>query len=187
MNSSSIATGTNSAGGRHSRTTQRNGKNSGDTIDSEWQQPVETEIETGKPHNQIVSIKNVDVARQHAKEKGLTAPTVHDPFPYSTERPIERNVLSWIRGERVVVWLVALLLGQAITRIVASLTEDVIEPMFNRAFNDPDNERPAINILGAKIRFRHFVMAIFQFVLIIAIAYALSDNGRYDPAYYQNH
>ena len=81
--------------------------------------------------------------------------------------------------------MVALLLSHAIARIVTAMMEDVVEPMFNRAFNDPDNTRPATTVLGAKLKIRHFLVALFQFIAIILIAYALSNRGSYDPAFYR--
>ena len=98
----------------------------------------------------------------------------------------EKSIFGWLRADKVLVWTIALLLGHAIARLVNSLMEDVIEPAFNAAFHDPANEKPATTILGAKIKLRHFIVAIIQFILIIVIAYALSGNGRREPAYYKH-
>jgi len=109
------------------------------------------------------------------------------PYPIVEHEGARRGLWSWLRGEKVLIWTVALLLGHAIARLINALAEDVIEPAFDRAFGDPDNKRPAMNILGAKIKVRHFFVAIVQFVLIIAIAYALSNGGRRDPAHFRPH
>lgn len=122
-----------------------------------------------------------------SKRRQLDAPSVRDPFPYSTDGPPARGIWAWLRGDRVMIWVVALLIGQAIARIVAALMEDVLEPIFNRAFNDPDNEHPTVSIFGAKIRVRHFLVALFQFLFIVIIAYAFSNRGAYDPAFFKPH
>lgn len=112
---------------------------------------------------------------------------IETPARYPHEEPYSRNrgLFAWIRGEKVLIWTIALLLGQAIGKIINSLMDDIVEPAFNRAFGDPENKSPTVNVLGAKLRLRHFVVAIIQFLIIITIAYALSGSGRSEPGYYR--
>lgn len=114
----------------------------------------------------------------------VTAPSL-TRYPHAEPSKNRNGIISWLRGDRVMVWTVALLLGHAIARIINALMSDILEPAFNRAFGDPDNERPETTIFGAKIKVRHFIMAIVQFIIIISIAYALSGSGRVDPSHYQ--
>jgi len=110
---------------------------------------------------------------------------VETRYPYEEPQSRSRGLFAWIKGEKVLIWTIALLLGQAIARIITALMDDIIEPAFNRAFGDPDNESPAVTVLGAKLKLRHFIVAIIQFLIIITIAYALSGSGRHEPAYYR--
>lgn len=95
-----------------------------------------------------------------------------------------RGLIRWLRSDRVLVWTVALLLGAAIARLVNALAEDMIEPALNRAFGDPNNDKPTTNVFGANLKVRHFAIAIIQFLFIVVIAYALSKEGTYEPARY---
>lgn len=106
-------------------------------------------------------------------------------YPYEEPYTHNRGLFAWIKGEKVLIWTIALLLGQAIARIITALMDDIVEPSFNRAFGDPDNKSPTVSVLGAKLKLRHFIVAIIQFLIIITIAYALSGSGRHEPAYYR--
>lgn len=161
-------------------------------FDAEWQPAAPARASHGRGDRTRVGVDVALVERTAGPNKGAReefgTPGTRDPFPYATsDKKVTRGIWAWLRGDRVMIWVVALLIGQAIARIVSSLMEDVLEPIFNRAFNDPDNEHPTVSIFGAKIRVRHFLMALFQFILIIVIAYAFSSRGAFDPAFFQPH
>lgn len=101
-------------------------------------------------------------------------------FPYETENR-HRGFLTWVQGDRVIIWTIAILLGNAIGRVVNSFFEDVFDPVLRTALNDPSNKNPTTRILGVNVRLRSIFMALLQFIMIMIIAYLLSRRGSKDP------
>lgn len=105
-------------------------------------------------------------------------------FPYETEKQT-RGFFAWLTGENIIIWTIAILLGNAIGRLVNSFFEDIFDPIIRTALNDPDNKRPTVKILGVNMRLRALFVTILQFIVILLIAYLLSQHGRYDPGRFE--
>ncbi len=111
--------------------------------------------------------------------------TAASRFPYETPNK-GRGLFAWLSGENIVIWTIAILLGNAIGRLVNSFFEDVFDPIVRTALHDPDNKHPTVKIFGVNMRIRALFMTILQFIVIMLIAYLLSQHGKYDPGNFVN-
>lgn len=117
------------------------------------------------------------------KVSSLPLQSAASRYPYEAEKQ-NRGFFAWLSGENIIIWTIAILLGNAIGRLVNSFFEDVFDPIIRTALHDPDNKRPTVKIFGVDMRVRALFMTILQFIVILLIAYLLSQHGRYDPGHF---
>lgn len=83
-----------------------------------------------------------------------------------------RGFLDFIREQGVVGLAVGFILGGAVSKIVASLVGDIINPLLGIAFGAAGDLRSAfIQVGGAKIMWGNFVATTIDFLVVALVVY----------------
>jgi large conductance mechanosensitive channel len=80
--------------------------------------------------------------------------------------------VDFVREQGVVGLAVGFILGGAVSKVVASLVKDVVNPILGIALGAVDGlETASIKMAGAEIMYGRFVGAIIDFAVIAAVVY----------------
>jgi large conductance mechanosensitive channel len=82
-----------------------------------------------------------------------------------------KDFLEFIRRQGVVGLAVGFLMGGAISKTVAALVDDVINPLVGLAVGKVGLAEAAVTVGGATLKWGHFVAALVDFIIIAAVVY----------------
>lgn len=82
-----------------------------------------------------------------------------------------RGFLEFIRTQGVVGLAVGFLMGGAISKTVAALVDDVINPLVGLGLGSVGLADASVTVGSATLKWGHFVSALVDFVIIAAVAY----------------
>lgn len=83
-----------------------------------------------------------------------------------------RGFIDFIRERGVVGFAVAFIFGGAITKVVASLVTDIVNPLLGLILSRTKSlESMYFQIAGAKIMWGHFISVIIDFLILAAVVY----------------
>jgi len=79
-----------------------------------------------------------------------------------------QGFLTFIREQGVMGLAIGFILGGAVSSVVKSLVEDVINPLIGLAFNNIDSLR---EVMIGTVKIGSFITALIDFVVIAAVVY----------------
>lgn len=83
-----------------------------------------------------------------------------------------KGFLDFIREQGVVGLAVGFILGGAVSKVVASLVKDVVNPILGIALGAVDGlETASIKIAGAEVLYGSFLGSVIDFTVIAAVVY----------------
>lgn len=82
-----------------------------------------------------------------------------------------RGFVDFIRERGVMGLAIGFILGGAISKTVASLVEDIINPLIGLALGRINLVDKAFNLGNAAIKYGSFISAIINFIIIAAVVY----------------
>lgn len=83
-----------------------------------------------------------------------------------------KGFIEFIRERGIVGFAVAFILGGAVTKVVASLVTDIVNPILGLLLSKTKSlELMYFKIYGAKILWGHFVSVLIDFVILSLIIY----------------
>jgi large conductance mechanosensitive channel len=82
-----------------------------------------------------------------------------------------KGFIDFIRQRGVVGLAIGFILGGAISKTVASLVEDIINPLIGLALGKINLVDKAFNLGNASIQYGSFISAIINFIIIAAVVY----------------
>jgi len=82
-----------------------------------------------------------------------------------------RGFIDFIRERGVMGLAIGFILGGAISKTVASLVEDIINPLIGLAMGRINLADKAFNLGNASIKYGSFISAIINFIIIAAVVY----------------
>lgn len=90
--------------------------------------------------------------------------------------PKEKSLFRWLKHEKILIIVLGVMIGDAVSRIVVRFTEQIFTPIARSLLNeDPDDSR-YVQIGKAKIQVRAFVVSLIEFLLVIAIAFFIAKQ-----------
>lgn len=85
-----------------------------------------------------------------------------------------KGFLNFMREQGVVGLAVGFILGGSVSKVVSSLVEDIINPLFGLVLGQTKNLASAsLFIRSSEIRWGHFVTIVIDFMIIAAVVYFL--------------
>lgn len=91
--------------------------------------------------------------------------------------PKDTSLWSWLKNEKVLIIVLGVLIADAVSRVVVRFIEQVATPLFQSAVGLDPNNVPYVLIGKAKIPMRSFLVSLFEFALVILIAYLISKSA----------
>ncbi len=92
-----------------------------------------------------------------------------------------KNFIKFIRKQGVAGLAVGFILGGAVSKLVAALVEDIVNPILSVALGATDNLRDATLRLGeVAIKWGDFLSITIDFIVIAAVVYLLVTVLRLD-------
>ena len=82
-----------------------------------------------------------------------------------------KNFLNFIREQGVVGLAVGFILGGAVSKMVSSLVENIINPLVGLALGRVDLADRALTIGAASLKWGAFISTLIDFVIIAAVVY----------------
>ncbi len=82
-----------------------------------------------------------------------------------------KNFLNFIREQGVVGLAVGFILGGAVSKMVSSLVENVVNPLVGLALGRVDLADKALTIGTASLKWGAFISTLIDFVIIAAVVY----------------
>lgn len=83
-----------------------------------------------------------------------------------------KGFIEFIRKQGVVGLAVGFILGGAVSKLVASLVEDIVSPILALGMNNIENLSGAyLQVGGAKIMWGHFVNVFVDFLVVAMVVY----------------
>jgi large-conductance mechanosensitive channel len=90
--------------------------------------------------------------------------------------PREKSLFSWLKNEKILIIVLGVMIGDAVSRVVVKFVEKVFNPMAEQVLGIDPNKQHFVEIWGAKIQSRAFLLSIIEFALIILLAYIISKQ-----------
>ena len=88
--------------------------------------------------------------------------------------PRSRGLKDWLLDERVITIVIGVMLADGVTRILGAFSENVAAPMVRALINDDGDEPHLVHVGKETLNVRRVFVTVIEFVLVVAIAYALS-------------
>lgn len=90
-----------------------------------------------------------------------------------------KGFIDFIRERGVVGFAVAFILGGAVTKLVASLVTDIVNPILGIILSRTKSlELMYFKIAGAKIMWGHFLSGVIDFLILAAVVYFIVKGLR---------
>lgn len=92
-----------------------------------------------------------------------------------------KGFIEFIRRQGVVGLAVGFILGGAVSKVVAALVEDIVNPILEVALGTADGLREAALVIGgAEIKWGDFLSVLIDFLIVAAVVYLLVHLLRLD-------
>lgn len=82
-----------------------------------------------------------------------------------------QGFMDFIRAQGVVGLAVGFILGGAVSKIVSSLVENVINPLVGLALGKVDLADKAVEMGGATLKYGAFISTVVDFIIVAAVIY----------------
>lgn len=83
-----------------------------------------------------------------------------------------KNFMEFIRTQGVVGLAVGLILGGAVSEVVKSILEDLVNPIIGLVLNTTEGLKEAtFTIAGATVRYGDFISTLINFIVICLVVY----------------
>jgi len=90
--------------------------------------------------------------------------------------PHEKSLWRWLKNEKVLIIVLGVIIGDAVSRLVVRFIEQVFTPLVQSALRVDPNNATYVELGGARIQARAFLVSLFEFALIILIAFLISKQ-----------
>ena len=94
----------------------------------------------------------------------------------STRLPKERSLWRWLTHEKVLIIVLGVMIGDAVSRVVMRFIEQVFTPLVQSTLQVDPSNATYVQIGSARIQARAFVVSLFEFGLVILIAFLISKQ-----------
>jgi large-conductance mechanosensitive channel len=88
------------------------------------------------------------------------------------------SVLKWLRDEKVLAIVVGVMIGDAISRLLANLMEEIARPVIRGVLREDPDDPSFVRFGAIKVQPRAFLVAFFEFAIIVVIAYLLMRKAN---------
>jgi len=89
--------------------------------------------------------------------------------------------MTFIREQGVMGLAIGFILGGAVSKVVTSLVEDIINPLIGAALSSVDNlDALSVNVGEAVISYGSFIAVIIDFLIIAAVVYYIFKGLKLD-------
>ena len=83
------------------------------------------------------------------------------------------SLSEWLRQENVLVIVIGVMLGDAVSKLLGRFSETVLTPLMRSIFHEDPHDPAYVRIGPAQLQVRLLSMALLEFLLIAAVAYVL--------------
>lgn len=91
--------------------------------------------------------------------------------------PKDTSLWKWLRNEKIILIALGVLIGNAVGRLLLKFTEYIASPLLRAAFNEDPSNASYVQIGDAQLQVRAFLISLFEFALVVVLAYLLVKNS----------
>jgi len=94
------------------------------------------------------------------------------PSPHNT------SLVEWLKKEKVFVIVLAVLIGEAVGKLLMRFSEHISTPLLRLALREDPTNVSYVQLGTAKLQVRGFLVSFVEFIFIVVLAYALTRCFR---------